>query len=365
MIKIKDITNCIEEIAPLNYAEDFDNVGLLVGDYNTQVSGVLVTLDTLENVMEEALEKNCNLIVSFHPIIFSGLKKLNGKNYVERVVLKAIKNDIAIYAMHTALDNSFQGVNAKICEILGLQNKKVLIPQKNTIKKLTTYVPTENAENVRLALFEAGAGNIGNYDSCSFNTEGFGTYRGNENSNPVIGEKGKLHTENETFMSVIFEKHQEQKVLSALFKTHPYEEVAYDIVTLDNIHQEIGIGMIGELAEEKSEFEFLNFLKEKMHSKGIRHSKLIGKPIKKVAVLGGSGSFAINNAIQKGADIYVTSDIKYHEFYKAESKLIIADIGHYESEQFTKNLLVEILTKKFPNFAIILSQKNTNPIYYL
>ena len=365
MIKIKDITNCIEEIAPLNYAEDFDNVGLLVGDYNTLVSGVLVTLDTLENVMEEALEKNCNLIVSFHPIIFSGLKKLNGKNYVERVVLKAIKNDIAIYAMHTALDNSFQGVNAKICEILGLQNKKVLIPQKNTIKKLTTYVPTENAENVRLALFEAGAGNIGNYDSCSFNTEGFGTYRGNENSNPVIGEKGKLHTENETFMSVIFEKHQEQKVLSALFKTHPYEEVAYDIVTLDNIHQEIGIGMIGELAEEKSELEFLNFLKENMHSKGIRHSKLIGKPIKKVAVLGGSGSFAINNAIQKGADIYVTSDIKYHEFYKAESKLIIADIGHYESEQFTKNLLVEILTKKFPNFAIILSQKNTNPIYYL
>ena len=365
MIKIKDITNCIEEIAPLNYAEDFDNVGLLVGDYNTLVSGVLVTLDTLENVMDEALEKNCNLIVSFHPIIFSGLKKLNGKNYVERVVLKAIKNDIAIYAMHTALDNSFQGVNAKICEILGLQNKKVLIPQKNTIKKLTTYVPTENAENVRLALFEAGAGNIGNYDSCSFNTEGFGTYRGNENSNPVIGEKGKLHTENETFMSVIFEKHQEQKVLSALFKTHPYEEVAYDIITLDNIHQEIGIGMIGELAEEKSELEFLNFLKEKMHSKGIRHSKLIGKPIKKVAVLGGSGSFAINNAIQKGADIYVTSDIKYHEFYKAESKLIIADIGHYESEQFTKNLLVEILTKKFPNFAIILSQKNTNPIYYL
>ena len=252
MIKIKDITNCIEEIAPLNYAEDFDNVGLLVGDYNTQVSGVLVTLDTLENVMEEALEKNCNLIVSFHPIIFSGLKKLNGKNYVERVVLKAIKNDIAIYAMHTALDNSFQGVNAKICEILGLENKKVLIPQKNTIKKLTTYVPTENAENVRLALFEAGAGNIGNYDSCSFNTEGFGTYRGNENSNPVIGEKGKLHSENETFMSVIFEKHQEQKVLSALFNTHPYEEVAYDIVTLDNIHQEIGIGMIGELAEEKS-----------------------------------------------------------------------------------------------------------------
>lgn len=364
-MKIKDITTCIEEIAPLNYAEDFDNVGLLVGNYNTEVTGVLITLDTLEKIVDEAIEKSCNLIISFHPIIFSGLKKLNGNNYVERVVLKAIKNDIAIYAMHTALDNSFQGVNAKICDVLGLQNKKVLIPQKNTIKKLTTYVPHNNAEKVRLALFKAGAGSIGNYDNCSFNTEGYGTYRGNEISNPVIGLKGKLHTENETFISVIFEKHKEKNILSALFKTHPYEEIAYDIVSLDNLNQEIGIGMIGELSETKNELDFLNFLKETMNAKGIRYSKLIGKPIKKVAVLGGSGSFAINNAINSGADIYVTSDIKYHEFYKAENKLIIADIGHYESEQFTKNLLVDILTKKFLNFAIILSNRNTNPIYYL
>jgi len=364
-MKIKDITTCIEEIAPLNYAENFDNVGLLVGNYNTEVTGVLITLDTLENVVDEAIEKHCNLIVSFHPIIFSGLKKLNGSNYVERVVLKAIKNDIAIYSMHTALDNSFQGVNAKICEILGLQNKKILIPQKNTIKKLTTYVPNINAEEVRIALFKAGAGSIGNYDNCSYNTEGYGTYKGNENSNPAIGEKGKLHTENETCISVIFEKHKEKNILTALFNSHPYEEVAYDIVPLDNLHQEIGLGMIGELEEEKSELDFLNFLKKTMNAKGIRHSKLIGKPIKKVAILGGSGSFAILNAISAKADIYVTSDIKYHEFYKAEDKLVIADIGHYESEQFTKKLLVDILTKKFLNFAIILSNKNTNPIYYL
>jgi dinuclear metal center YbgI/SA1388 family protein len=364
-MKIKDFTSCIEEIAPLSYAESFDNVGLLVGDYNTQVSGVLITLDTLENVVDEAIEKKCNLIVSFHPIIFSGLKKLNGNNYVERVVLKAVKNDIAIYAMHTALDNSFQGVNAKICEVLGLQNKKVLIPQKNTIKKLTTYVPNKNAEEVRFALFNARAGNIGNYDNCSFNTEGFGTYKGNDNSNPVMGEKGVLHTENETLISVIFEKHREKSILSALFNSHPYEEVAYDIVPLDNLHQEIGLGMVGELEKAMSELDFLNFLKRTMNSNGIRHSKFINKPIKKVAVLGGSGSFAIQNAINSGADIYVTSDIKYHEFYKAENKLIIADIGHYESEQFTKNLLVDVLTKKFPNFAIILSNKNTNPIYYL
>jgi len=361
---IKDITNYIEEIAPLNYAEDFDNVGLLVGNYNTKVTGVLITLDTLENIVDEAIEKKCNLIVSFHPIIFSGLKKLNGKNYVERVVLKAIKNDIAIYAIHTALDNSFIGVNGKICDVLGLINKKILIPKKGMIRKLTTYVPIADAEKLRLSLFKAGAGNIGNYDNCSFNIEGYGTYRGNENSNPIIGSKGHLHTEKETLISVVFEKQFEGDILNQLFKNHPYEEVAYDIVSLENKHQQVGMGMIGEFENEMSEENFFNYLKKTMKTSCIRHSKLLGKPIKKVAVLGGAGSFAIHNAIVANADVYITSDVKYHEFYKAENKLIIADIGHYESEQFTKNLLVDFLTKKMPNFAIVLSENNTNPIYY-
>ena len=364
-MKIKDITTCIETVAPLNYAEDFDNVGLLVGDYNTPVTGVLVALDTLENIVEEAIEKKCNLIISFHPIIFAGLKKLNGSSYVERTVVKAIQNNIAIYAMHTALDNSFLGVSAKICEVLGLQNKKVLIPQKNTLKKLTTYAPNKQAENIRKALFNAGAGNIGNYSNCSYNTEGYGTYQGNENSNPIIGEKGKLHTENETLISVLFEKHKEKKLLTALFNAHPYEEIAYEITSLENVNQKIGMGMVGELKEEATAADFLQFLKKTMHAAVIKHSKLLDKPIRKVAVLGGSGSFAIKNALQAKADIYITSDLKYHEFYKAENKMILADIGHYESEQFTKNLLVDILTKKFPNFAVILSEKNTNPIYYL
>lgn len=368
---IKDITNYIEEIAPLNYAEDFDNVGLLIGNYATKVTGVLVTLDTLETIVDEAIEKKCNLIVSFHPIIFGGLKKINGNNYVERVVLKAIKNDIAIYAMHTALDNSFVGVNAKICEMLELKNQQILIPKQHQLRKLTTYVPNENAEYLRNKLFDAGAGNIGNYDECSFNTEGYGTYRGNENSDPIKGTKGELHTEKETFISVIFEKQNESRLLKSLFKYHPYEEVAYDIVALENSHQHIGMGMVGELESAMNEDEFFKHLKKTMKTDCIRHSKLLGKPIKKVAVLGGSGSFAIRNAIAVNADVYVTSDIKYHEFYQAENKLIIADIGHYESEQFTKNLLVDYLTKKNANFApalpvgrIILSEKNTNPIYY-
>ena len=365
MITIKDITNSIEELAPLNYAEGFDNVGLLVGDYKTEVSGVLVTLDTLENVVEEAIEKKCNLIVSFHPIVFSGLKKINGNNYVERVIIKAIKHDIAIYSMHTALDNSINGVNAKICDVLGLKNKHILIPQKNTIKKLLTYVPIENAERLRKAMFAKGAGKIGKYDNCSFNVEGFGTYRGGEDSNPTIGTKGVLHTEKEIIIGVIFEKHLEGAILKAMFDNHPYEEVAYEITTIENKHQQIGMGMIAEFEEEMQEVDFLNFVKNTLHTDCIRHSKLTGKPIKKVAVLGGSGSFAIENAKNAGADAFISADFKYHEFYKAENQILITDVGHYESEQFTKNLLVDYLTKKFTNFAIILSDKITNPIYYI
>lgn len=369
---IRDITNTIEKISPLAYAEDFDNVGLLVGDYNTQVTGVLVTLDTLEKTIDEAIEKQCNLIVSFHPIIFSGLKKLNGSNYVERVVIKAIKNNIAIYAMHTALDNSIKGVSAKMCEVIGLENTKVLIPQKGNIKKLTTYVPHKDADAVRNALFIAGAGKIGHYDHCSFNISGDGTYRANEEANPVIGQKGQMHQEPETCIGVIFEKHLESKILKALFSTHPYEEIAYEIVTLDNKHQNIGMGMVGELKEAIDPVACFDLLKEKFHLKTIRYSALSDKKIKKIAVLGGSGSFAISQAKQAKADLFITADLKYHDFYKAENQIVLADIGHYESEQFTKNLLVDYLLKKITNFApalpagrIILSENNTNPINYI
>jgi dinuclear metal center YbgI/SA1388 family protein len=364
-MNIRDVTNYLEELAPLKYAEDFDNVGLLVGNYDTVISGVLVALDTLEETVDEAIAKNCNLIVSFHPIIFVGLKKLNGNSYVERVVLKAIKNDIAIYATHTALDNSKDGVSAKMSEMLGLKNTKILMPKKGIIKKLTTFVPIQSATALRNALFDAGAGNIGNYDKCSFNVVGEGTYRGNEHSNPVIGEKGKLHTEKETRISVVFESKNEASILKTLKEKHPYEEVAYELSTTENLHQNIGMGMIGELPKEMSEKDFLLFLKKTMKTDCVRHSEIRNKKIKKVAVLGGSGSFAISNAKRAGADAYVSADFKYHEFFKAEKSILLADIGHYESEQFTKNLLVDHLTKKFSNFAVILSEKSTNPIYYI
>lgn len=364
-MQIRDITNYIEQLAPLSYAEDFDNVGLLIGSYSTKVKGVLVTLDTLEKTIDEAIAKECNLIISFHPIIFSGLKKLNGNNYVERVVLKAIQNNIAIYATHTALDNVQNGVSAKMCEVLGLQNIKTLIPKKGTIKKLTTYVPTEQANYLREQLFNAGAGSIGNYDNCSFNVNGKGSFKGNTESNPTIGNKGELTFEDETCISVTFDAYLEGKILNALFNNHPYEEVAYEIITLNNENQHIGMGMIGEFTDEINENEFLKFVKKTFKTSCVRHSELLNKPIKKVAVLGGSGSFAINNAIKAKADAYISADFKYHEFFKAEKKILLADVGHYESEQFTKNILVDYLSKKFSTFAIILSEESTNPIYYI
>jgi dinuclear metal center YbgI/SA1388 family protein len=361
---IQDVINHLEELAPLAYAEDFDNVGLLVGNKKTKLTGVLVTLDTLESVVDEAISENCNLIVSFHPIIFKGLKKLTGKSYVERVVMKAIKNDIAIYSMHTALDNALQGVNNMICNQLNLINKRILIPQSETIKKLTTYVPKNEAEHLRSALFKSGAGSIGNYNDCSFNVEGMGTYNGNENSNPSLGEKGQIHSEEETKITAIFPKHLETKILQTLFKTHSYEEVAYEVITIENKNQHIGMGMLGELSEPMDESSFLSYLKTNMNTKCIRHSSFLNKNIKKIAVLGGSGSFAINAAKAAGADAFITADLKYHDFFTAENSILLADIGHYESEQFTKNLLVAYLTKKITNFAIILSQTNTNPVKY-
>lgn len=363
-VKVKHIIQELELLSPLAYAEDFDNVGLLVGDPDASVTGVLVTLDSLEEVIDEAIEKNCNLIVSFHPIIFNGIKNLTGKSYVERVVIKAIKSNIAIYSMHTALDNSFLGVNASICDVLNLNHRKILIPQKNTIRKLITYVPNKQAEKIRKALFDAGAGDIGNYSECSFNLEGYGTFTGNEFSNPTIGKRNISHTEKETQIGVIFPKHLQNQILKSLRKKHPYEEIAYEIYILENPHQHIGLGMVGELDKAMNESEFLTFLKEKMQTECIRHSRFTGKPIKKVAVLGGSGAFAIDIAKKISADAFVSADFKYHDFFKAENKILLADIGHFESEQFIKNLLFDYLTKKFPNFAIVLSDINTNPIKY-
>ncbi len=362
---ISEITNYLESLAPLSLQENYDNSGLIIGNKNDSVTGILVCLDSLEAVVEEAIQLKCNLIIAHHPIIFTGLKKLNGNNYIERTIIKAIKNNIAIYAIHTNLDNIRDGVNSMIAEKLGLQNCKVLTPKRGFLKKLVTFAPVENAGDVRTAIFNTGAGEIGNYDNCSFNLEGTGTFRGNELSTPYVGRKGELHLEQETRIEVIFPSFLEQKVLSALFKGHPYEEVAYDIYSLDNFHQNIGAGMIGTLKQPISEGDFLQLVKTTMQCGTLRHTALLQKPISKVVVCGGAGSFLLSDAIAAGADIFISADFKYHQFFDADNKILIADIGHYESEQYTIDMLCAVLTKKFPTFAVHFSKINTNPVNYL
>ena len=364
MLKIKDIANYIEEIAPLRLQESYDNAGLILGSPETETESALVTVDVTEEVVDEAIQNKINLIIAHHPIVFSGLKKITGKNHVERVLLKAIKNDIAIYAAHTNIDSVSGGVNTKICEKLNLHDCKILQPAEGLLKKLVTFIPEEHAENVQKAVFEAGAGNIGNYDCCAYNINGTGSFRGNENTNPFVGEKQKIHYEKEIRFETIFPVYRQGKIIQALLNSHPYEEVAYDIYPLENKFEKAGMGMIGSFQKEKTEEEFLRQLKDTFGTGVIKHTRLKGKPVKKVAVCGGSGSSLLNHAILAQADFFVTGDFKYHQFFDAENKLVIADIGHYESEKFIKELFYELLTKKFSTFAVRLSEVNTNPIFY-
>ncbi|GGG98758.1 GTP cyclohydrolase 1 type 2 [Parapedobacter pyrenivorans] len=363
-MRLNELTSHLESFAPLDYQEPYDNSGLLVGNPDKEVRQALLSLDCTEAVVEEAIGLGCDVIISHHPIVFKGLKRFTGSNYVERVVMKAIKHDIALYAIHTNLDNVTGGVNGKIAERLGLQNTRILSPKSEVLRKLVVFVPQDDAEQVRAALFKAGAGAIGNYDECSFNTVGYGTFRAGEGANPFVGAPGELHREKEVRVEVVFPAPMERDILRGLFEAHPYEEVAYDVYPLQNSHQGVGSGVIGQLGQSLEEAEFLGLLKERLKAKVIRHTDQLGKPVAHVAVCGGAGGFLLSQAIRAGADVFVTADYKYHEFFDAEGKIMITDVGHFESEQFTPQLLLEIIQKKFPTFAVRLTGIDTNPIKY-
>lgn len=362
---LSEITSYLNAAIPIALQESYDNCGLLIGDPDIEITAVLICLDVTEDVITEAIEKKCNLIISHHPLIFTGIKRLTGQNETERMVVRSIREKIAIYAIHTSLDNHFEGVNSFLCEKLGIQDVTILKPIPDTLRKLVTFCPTSHAEKVREAIFDSGAGHIGNYDSCSYNVAGEGTFRALPGATPYIGESGKLHTEPEVRIETVFPAYLEYEIIAALKKTHPYEEVAYDIYPLSNTHDRIGAGMIGKLSQEMDAEEFLNDVKKNLNIGCIRHTTLKNKKVQKVAVCGGSGSFLIKNAMSCGADIYLTGDIKYHDFFIPENQMILADIGHYESEQFTKELIYTLLKKKFTTFALFISGTNTNPVNYL
>jgi len=362
-MKIIEIINYFEQIIPLDFQETYDNCGLQVGNAGNELTKALITLDITESVIEEALENNCNLIISHHPLIFQGVKKITGANPTERILEKALKSGLCIYCAHTCLDNNSSGLNTFIAGKLCLQNIKILEPAKNILKKLVVFCPVEHAEKVRNAMFSAGAGHIGNYDSCSFNTSGAGSFRANEHAKPFVGQLNELHFEQEVRIETVFPDHIRSLVIQAMLQSHPYEEVAYDIYPMDNDYANAGAGIIGELQGEVAAMDFMVSLKQLFNAASIRHNKGRRQTIKKVAFCGGSGSFLIKTAMKHQADIIITSDVKYHEFFN--ENIIIADIGHFESEYFSTELIATIITKKFPTFAFLFSQRNTNPVQYI
>lgn len=361
---LKDIVQVLEQYAPLPYQESYDNAGLQTGNLNDEVTGVLLTLDCTEAVLDEAITKGCNMVVAHHPVIFKGIKSLTGKNYVERTIIKAIQHNIAIYASHTNLDSVHNGVNAKIAEKLELTKVKMLSSKPHTLMQLVFFVPVDNTDEVLNAIHKAGAGQIGEYSNCSFQVTGTGRFTPSENADPTIGEPCKPEQVQENRIEVVFPAFLQHKVMKALLAAHPYEEVAHYLTLLENQNQEVGIGMIGELKEELTEEQFLAYLKEKMDLPGLRYTTIGNKKVKKVALCGGAGSFLIKDAMRSGADAFVTGDLKYHEFFDAEGRLLLADIGHYESEVYTKEIFYDTISKNFPNFAVYLSNVNTNPIRY-
>lgn len=364
MTQLKDIIEVIESFAPVSFQEDYDNSGLQTGQPEMTVNGALITLDVTEQVIDEAISNNCNLIVAHHPLTLKGIRSITGKTEPERIIISAIQNNIAIYSAHTNLDSVENGVSTILAQKLGLENIRILQPREDLLLKLVTFVPSEYSGRVREAIFSAGAGMIGNYDGCSYNLTGKGTFRAGENTTPFVGEKGQLHFETEERIETVVPAHLKNRVLKALIEAHPYEEVAYDFYPIKNTWKQIGFGAVGNLKEETTEEDFLKFLKEITGTGCIRHTELKGKSIKKVAVCGGSGSFLLKQAIASGADFFVSADFKYHQFAEADGKIVIADIGHYESEQYTKEVFFELLTKNFPNFATRLSNVSTNPIKY-
>lgn len=356
----------LERIAPPSYQESYDNAGLLTGSRTAEVTGVLLCLDSTEAVLDEAIEKGYNLIIAHHPIVFSGLKKITGRTYIERVIIKAIKHDLNLYVAHTNLDNVYhQGVNAKIAARLGLQQTRILAPKKQLLCKLCVFVPHAQVNAVQQALFDAGAGNIGAYSACSFTSTGTGGFKASESANPTVGTAGERHEEPETKLEVIFEAYKQGHVLRALRAAHPYEEPAFDLIRLENAHAEVGSGMLGTLAEPVDAKVFLQGLKTQLRTEVVRHTALHKAKVQRIAVCGGAGSFLLNAAKAAGADVFITGDYKYHQFFDADDAIIIADVGHFESEQFTIELFFEIIQQKFSNLAVQQTTVRTNPVHYI
>lgn len=363
-MKLKDLCSYLDSVVPLSFQESYDNSGLQVGQPDDEIKSALLTLDVTGDVIDEAIREGCDLIISHHPVIFGTIRSITGKSSTEKILLQAIRNNISIYSSHTNLDVVNNGVSKKLAEKAGLKNVSVLSPSARKLLKLVTFIPEKHFAPVSEAIFDAGAGVTGNYDRCGFATSGTGSFRGGESTHPFVGEKGSIHFEKEIRFETILYSHLRNKVVRALLEAHPYEEVAYDLYPIENESTNEGSGCIGELDEPISEEDFLHLLSSRLDARSIRHSKMRWQMVKRVAVCGGAGSFLLDKAIARKADALVTSDIKYHTFFEAESRILLVDCGHYETEKFSTEILYDLILKKFPKFALRFSEINTNPINY-
>ncbi|MDR3137941.1 MAG: Nif3-like dinuclear metal center hexameric protein [Tannerellaceae bacterium] len=365
MITISRLLEVLEEFAPPALQESFDNTGIQVGETGQEARGALLCVDVTEEVIDEALAKGCNLVIAHHPLLFKPVKSLRGATYIERCVMKACKYNIVIYAAHTNLDNVRKGVNGCLAERIGLNNIHILSPKREGLVKVVTFVPSEHAQKVRDALFAIGAGYIGNYDRCSFRLEGLGSFCAQDGAHPFIGEVGMEHVEREERIETVIPAYLQGKVLQAVQAAHPYEEPATDIYPLNNAWEGAGAGIWGDLPEEENEQDFLLRIKELFNVPCIQHSTLREKAVRRVAVCGGSGAFLIKEAIACRADVLITGEARYNDYYDVESRLLLAVTGHYESEACTKDIFRTLILKKFPTFALHLSETDVNPVKYL
>jgi hypothetical protein len=262
------------------------------------------------------------------------------------------------------MDKCVGGVNFRIAQKLGLKNIRVLAPEENYIYKIVTYVPQSHIEQVRQAMWSAGAGTIGNYDCCSYSSEGNGTFRAQVGCNPFVGEIDKLHTEPELRLEMVVPKDKSGRVVAAIHSAHPYEEPAIDILPLANDYEQLGLGCIGELEQPITETAMLHYIKDKLNVQYIRHTQISDRLISRVALCGGSGAEFISQAIREKAGIYITADVKYHDFFNTENQIVIADVGHFESEQCIKEVFYEQISKNFINFAILMAECDKSPVEY-
>ncbi|MFN7279524.1 MAG: Nif3-like dinuclear metal center hexameric protein [bacterium] len=361
---IGEIINMLETVAPPSLQESWDNSGLLTGRSTTDCSGVLLALDVTDAVLSEAVSRGCNLVVAHHPMIFRGLKRIDEDEPTGRLTAFAIRHDLAVYAMHTNLDNIIGGVNGVLADRFGLTDRRVLQPMNGQLMKLVCMIPEGHLEAVSRAVFEAGAGRIGDYEDCGFTTSGIGTFTPMSGANPFIGAEGRPETVREHRFEVILPAWRQRPVLAAMRSAHPYEEVAFDLVKLENEWSGVGSGIIGRLPAPMTEAAFLEHVKAVTGLPVLRHSRLTGRPIQTLALCGGAGAFLIRRAVGVRADAYLTGDLKYHDFFEPDGRLLLADIGHYESEHSAVDLLYNILTKKNHTFAVLKSETDTNPVNY-